>query len=79
MKQHSKLRQNEQQESTQQQHSEQKNELKEFSSVEDMLRHDSAQTSVPPSVADRVNGSIANEPQQSPSWWKRLVWSFKAK
>ncbi len=79
MKQHSKLRQNEQQETTQQQHSEQKSETKEFSSVEEMLRHDSAQTAVPPNLADRVNRSVANEPQPPSSWWKRLVWSFKAK
>ena len=73
MKQHSKLRQNEQQETTQQQHSEQKSEAKEFSSVDEMLRYDAAQTAVPPHVADKINRSIANEPQQSSSWWKRLM------
>lgn len=77
MKQNSKLRQNEQQETTQQQHSEQKAEHKEFSSVEDMLRYDSAQNPAPPSLSEKLNQSVNAEAPQG--WWKRLVWSFKTK
>lgn len=79
MKQNSKLRQNEEQQSTQQQHSEQKAEAKEFSSVDEMLRYDAAQTTVPPEVAEKLNRAIEKEPQPPTTWLQRLVWSFKAK
>ncbi|MDB6027896.1 MAG: hypothetical protein JWM68_4119 [Verrucomicrobiales bacterium] len=78
MKQNSKLRHQEEQQATQQQHSEQKTDAKEFSSVDEMLRHDASQTAVPPNVADKLNRSIASEPQPA-SWLKRLVNNLKVK
>jgi hypothetical protein len=44
-----------------------------FSSPEELLRHDAAQTQVPPAVAQRIGQSIQGLPQPRPrSWWKRL-------
>lgn len=43
----------------------------EFASVEEMLRHDHAQTEVPPVVAERLKDSIAQEPKPSRPWWRR--------
>ena len=45
---------------------------REFSSVEELLRHDAGQTTVPSRVAERLGHSIKNEPAPSRSWWKRL-------
>ncbi|HTS16074.1 MAG TPA: hypothetical protein VMP11_00720 [Verrucomicrobiae bacterium] len=42
-----------------------------FDSVEDMLRFDLAQTEPPPSIAERLQGSLQAEPQKRP-WWRRL-------
>ncbi len=78
MKQNSKLRQNEEQETTQQQHSQQKAEAKEFSTVDELLRYDAAQNPVPPNVADKLSRS-AEAQASPPSWWKRLVTNFRAK
>jgi hypothetical protein len=44
----------------------------EFSSVEQMLRHDALHTPVPPNVAHRLQQSIGQSPPQTRSWWKRL-------
>jgi len=44
---------------------------REFGSVEELLRHDAAQTTVPPHVAARVQESIAREPKPA-GWWGRL-------
>ena len=46
---------------------------REFSSVEEMLRHDALHTPVPPNVAHRLRQSVgqAMPPARSP-WWKRL-------
>ncbi len=43
----------------------------EFTSVEEMLRFDAAQVSPPPSVAERLNQSLAAEPKPKTSWWRR--------
>lgn len=43
----------------------------EFASVEEMLRHDHAQTEVPPVVAERLKQSIAQEPTPARPWWRR--------
>jgi len=45
---------------------------KEFNSVEEMIRHDSADIVVPPAIAARLNQSLANEPKQEKSWWRRF-------
>ena len=69
----SKLRHTQKQESTseQQHQQQQKSEAKEFSSVEELLRHDTAETVVPPGVAVKLNQSIANAPKPK-SWWQRF-------
>ena len=68
----SKLRHEQKQEQTTEQHQEQKVEGKEFSSVEEMLRHDAGQVAVPPTIGAKLNESIAKEPKPATSWWKRL-------
>jgi len=46
---------------------------KEFSSPEELLRFDAAQTSVPPSIAERLQNSSATvPPPSSRPWWKRM-------
>lgn len=45
----------------------------EFSSVEEMLRHDALHTPVPPSIASRLQQSVAQLPARpTRSWWRRL-------
>ena len=45
---------------------------REFSSVEELLRFDAAQTAVPPEIAQRLQKSAANVPPPARSWWKHL-------
>jgi hypothetical protein len=45
---------------------------REFSSPEELLQHDAAQTAVPPAVADRLAQSLQNEPKPERSWWRRM-------
>ncbi len=42
----------------------------EFSSAEEMLRWDAAQTPPPPGLGERVMRAIEAEPKRLP-WWKR--------
>jgi hypothetical protein len=65
-----KLQQQQKQESTEQTASQET--AREFSSPEELLRHDAAQTGPPPTLAQRVAESIAKEPEASRSWWQRL-------
>ena len=44
---------------------------KEFASVEELLREDVSQTAVPPTIAVRLNESIAQSPKPK-SWWKQF-------
>lgn len=47
----------------------------EFSSVEEMLRFDAAQTQVPPSVEMRLADSVQKHlgtPTKARPWWKKL-------
>lgn len=46
--------------------------VKEFGSVEEMLRHDALHTPVPPTIAQRLQKSVAQEPPPRRSWWKNL-------
>jgi hypothetical protein len=46
---------------------------REFATAEELLRHESAQTEVPPVIADRLTKSIQNLPPPSKSWWQRLL------
>ena len=46
-----------------------------FESAEEMLRHDAANTPVPPQMRERVMQSISQEPvREDPKpWWKRWM------
>jgi ppGpp synthetase/RelA/SpoT-type nucleotidyltranferase len=46
---------------------------REFASVEELLRYDASQTSVPTTVAQRLKHSIRELPEQRRSWWRRLL------
>jgi hypothetical protein len=47
--------------------------MREFASVEELLRHDVKQTSVPRSIAERLNRSLQNESCLPRSWWRRWL------
>ena len=65
-----KLQQLKEQELEQQQQHQQA--AREFGTVEELLRHDAAQTPVPPELAARVRNSVAQEPSPRTGWWRRL-------
>ena len=44
----------------------------EFQTAEELLRHDAAQTVVPPEIARRLSQSIAQSPAPRRSWWRKL-------
>ena len=44
----------------------------EFSNAEEMIRFDAAQTTAPPTLAQRVRDSVNHEPRPKRSWWARL-------
>ena len=46
--------------------------VQEFATVEDLLRHDASRTAAPAAVAQRLQKSSADFPQPSKPWWKRL-------
>lgn len=69
MKQESKQRSQEQHQNT---HSQQST-AREFATAEELLRHDAAQTQVPPVIAERLTQSIAKLPQPPRSWWQRWL------
>lgn len=71
MKQKHKLTSQEQQQ-TSETHTEQTT-AREFATAEELLRHDAAQTKVPPSVAERLDESLQNEPKPTRSLWRRLT------
>ena len=48
--------------------------VREFATVEEMLRHDALHTPVPPAIAHRLQESIGQTPQPR-SWWQRLFGS----
>lgn len=43
-----------------------------FESVEELLRHDAAQTDPPSAIAARLKDTLEREPVQKGPWWKRL-------
>jgi hypothetical protein len=45
---------------------------REFATAEELLRHDAAQTKVPPSVAKRLGKSVSQLPSPTQSWWRRF-------
>ena len=73
-----KLQQNQQHEqTTAEQNSSTQQSALEFSTSEEAIRHDAAQTALPPAIAERLRKSIEQEPQKpSGPWWKRMFGSF---
>lgn len=67
----SQQRAEEQQTTAHQQHAESTREV-EFNSVEDMLRHDAAQTPVPPGIEHRLQQSLSKTSTNAMSWWRRF-------
>jgi len=66
------LRQREQEElAAQQQQQTESKAVREFATPEELLRHDAAQTTVPPAIEERLQRSVAAE-QKPKSWWQRL-------
>jgi hypothetical protein len=47
--------------------------VREFTTVEELLRFDAAHTIVPPAIAQRLQISSAELPKQKPAWWKRFL------
>jgi hypothetical protein len=45
----------------------------EFQNAEELLRHDAAQTAVPPEIARRLSQSIAQSPAPRRPWWRKLI------
>ena len=45
----------------------------EFQSAEELLRHDAAQTAVPPEIARRLSQSIAQSAPPRRPWWRKLI------
>jgi hypothetical protein len=74
MKQQSKFNSQEQQQHTAGQQSE-KQAVREFGTVEEMLRHDALHTPVPPRIALRLQQSINQMPRPASSWWRRFFGS----
>lgn len=70
MKQQKKFESREQQQVSETQ-SQQKTSSREFASVEELLRYDAKQTTVPPGIAQRLGQSLQKEPRPARSWWRR--------
>lgn len=45
---------------------------KEFATVEELLRHDSIHTPVPPDIERRLAQSVGELPAPKAAWWKRI-------
>ena len=54
------------------QHTESQAQVREFATVDDLLRYDSEQNPVPPEVADRLGRSLEAEPKPEKPWYKKL-------
>jgi hypothetical protein len=54
------------------QHTNSQAQVREFATVEDLLRYDSEQNPVPPEVADRLGRSLEAEPRRERPWYKKL-------
>ena len=69
----SKLRQEAEQEQQQQiQSAVNQGTVKEFATVDDLLRYDSEQNPVPGEVAERLGKSLEAEPKPEQPWYKKL-------
>jgi hypothetical protein len=45
----------------------------EFQTPEELLRHDAAQTAVPPEIVRRLSQSIAESSAAPKPWWRKLI------
>ena len=73
MKQQTKLSEEQQQQQHAAEQQTQKQSAREFANAEEMLRYDAAHTPVPPVIAQRLQKSTGELPQQpKAAWWKRL-------
>jgi len=64
----------EQQQIQQDQQAKQAAAAQEFASVEELLRHDSLNTTVPPAIAQRLQESLNQlPPAPRPAWWRRIL------
>jgi hypothetical protein len=46
--------------------------VREFASVEELIRHDAAQTEVPPALAEKIRETMSREPAPARPWWRRI-------
>lgn len=69
----SKLKHQQAEQTVEAQRTEPKAVAREFSSPEEMLRHDAAQTEVPGSIKTRLADSLQKEPHREKprAWWRR--------
>jgi hypothetical protein len=44
-----------------------------FESVDELLRHDAAQTALPPQLEQRLAQSVENITPTRPAWWQRWL------
>ena len=51
----------------------QKQSVRQFETVDELLRHDAAQMVVPPGVAKRLEQSIGQTSPPAKSWWRWLL------
>ena len=72
MKQETKLVQEEAQQAQAQVHQESEN-AREFATVEDLLRHDAAQTQVPAGIERRLAESTKDQVAPPRPWWRRFI------
>jgi hypothetical protein len=72
MKHQKKFESQEQQQASETQ-SQQKTSAREFASVEELLRYDAKQTTVPPDIAQRLGRSLEKQPRPARSWWRRWL------
>ena len=53
------------------QHTQSQAQVKEFATVDDLLRYDSEQNPIPPEDAERLNRSLEAEPKPQLPWYKK--------
>jgi len=74
MNRETKLTPQENQELVAEQQKTQSSSAREFTNVEEMLRHDALHTPVPPTIAHRLEESVKDlPPAAARAWWRRLL------
>jgi hypothetical protein len=68
----SKSRLQHQEQTSEQQMTSQKQAVREFASVEDLLRYDASQVTPPSGIAERLKASLETDPPPKRGWWRRL-------